>query len=325
MDHSQLAAELGHEVPETGTKSFDHEEYKAEKQQADTEKRKESRKGANFKKIGLVATEMTVDEEEELYTEFLKKEHTKCIATLNEAGNETTVISYDWEGKVRIFPFSFQHFILNVAMIGNHGRNRPLFRRTPFQTRENGSSFPHSHISNINKEQNEYQKKKCAALNKEKEEIATAATELIYECDRINALEDPNSDAAGFRRRSILAEMFAFQVGLRSRRWFTKKEALEEDIRNPKVRKERPEGKGGPKLGKYDVLKGKGKRGKKDGKTDRFGKFDASRVGKKGEKGRKKKERKPRKEGQGKGQAKEGGELVRNPNGPADGGDVMQY
>jgi hypothetical protein len=101
MDHSQLAVELGHEVPETGTKSFDHEEYKDEKQQTATEKRKECRKGGNLKKIGLVATEMTVDEEEEMYAEFLKKEHTKWIATLNEAGNEATIVSYDWEGKVR--------------------------------------------------------------------------------------------------------------------------------------------------------------------------------------------------------------------------------
>jgi hypothetical protein len=119
--------------------------------------------------------------------------------------------------------------------------------------------------------------------------------------------------------------MFAFQLGLRSRRWVTKKEALEEDIKNPKPRKERPEGKGvGPKLGKYDVLKGKGRKGKKDGKTDKFGKFDAGRVTKKGEKGRKKKERKPKGERK-EGQAKEGGELVRNPNRPADGGDAMQY
>jgi hypothetical protein len=100
MDHSQLAVELGHQVPEAGTKSFDHEEYKAKKQQAGNQKRKEGRKGGNRQKIGLVATEMTVEQEEEMYEEFLKKEHTKCIATLNEAGNEVTIVSYDWEGKV---------------------------------------------------------------------------------------------------------------------------------------------------------------------------------------------------------------------------------
>lgn len=108
MDHSQLAVELGHEVPEAGTKSFDHEEYKAEKQETGNQKRKEGRKGGARQKIGLVATEMTVEQEEEMYEEFLKKEHTKCIATLNEAGNEVTIVSYDWEGKVCVLSMEFR-------------------------------------------------------------------------------------------------------------------------------------------------------------------------------------------------------------------------
>jgi len=102
MDHSQLAAELGHEVPETGIETVDHAEDNAEKPQTEPQKHKETRKGPNRSKLGLVATELTVEEEEELYAEFLNKEHTKCIASINEAGNETTIVSYDWEGKVRI-------------------------------------------------------------------------------------------------------------------------------------------------------------------------------------------------------------------------------
>lgn len=184
--------------------------------------------------------------------------------------------------------------------------------------------FPRARVSSINKGQNEYQKKRSAAINKEKEQLAKSAAELIYECDHINSIENPDADAAGFRRRTILAEMFAFQLGLRSRRWITKKAALEEDIKNPKARPERPAGeRTGPKLGKYEVLQGKGRKGKTGGKTDKFGKFEAGRVAKKGDKGRKK-EWKPRGEGK-EGQSKEGGELVRNPNGPSDGGEPMQY
>lgn len=110
--------------------------------------------------------------------------------------------------------------------------------------------------------------------------------------------------------------MFAFQLGLRSRRWDIKNKALDEDIENPKPKKERVKvdgkGKTGAKLGKYDVLEGKGRKGK-EGKTDRFGKFDAGRVTKKvdrkGKKdGRPRNERKPKRDA-----------------GPAAGGEVVEY
>jgi hypothetical protein len=107
---------------------------------------------------------------------------------------------------------------------------------------------------------------------------------------------------------------------LQSRRWATKRAALDEDIKNPKPKREhvkgagkRGEGRMGPKLGNYDVLPG-GKKGK-GGKKDRSVRVEGGRVAKKGERKRKRKEGMPRTEREPK----------RNPHGPSGAGDPMEY
>jgi hypothetical protein len=101
MDTATLAAELDIDVPEVGHKSFNHKEHKAQHQQDGNKKRNEGRKVAW--KAGLVATELSAEEEEEKYAEFLKKEHTHAVASVKAEGTEIRVVSFVREGKVRIF------------------------------------------------------------------------------------------------------------------------------------------------------------------------------------------------------------------------------
>jgi len=169
--------------------------------------------------------------------------------------------------------------------------------------------------SRANKTQSEPEKCRSAILVLEKQELVKAASELMTETFNITELKKVNTESAGFRRRFILAEMFAFKLGLQCRRWDIKRVALDEDIKNPRPKKEhvrgagkRGEGRMGPKLGKYDVLPG-GKKGK-GVKKDRFGRVEGGRVAKKG-----KKEGKPRREREPK----------RNPHGPSGAGDPMEY
>jgi hypothetical protein len=58
--------------------------------------------------------------------------------------------------------------------------------------------------------QTEDLKCRSAILILEKQELVKAAHDLITETGNIAELKKVNADAAGFRRRSILAEMFAF-------------------------------------------------------------------------------------------------------------------
>lgn len=83
----------------------------------------------------------------------------------------------------------------------------------------------------------ELQKSRYTALLVEKRELIASAEALIKENEIIKRLEEVGAEDAGFRRRFILKEMFAFQVGLGSRRWETKVGKLRQEVENPREKR----------------------------------------------------------------------------------------
>lgn len=122
MDPSQLASELGmDDVPDVSHKTSDHEEQKATHQTDEPKKARNEGRKAPWK-AQLIATELSVEEEEEKYEEFLKKEHTQAVASVNDEGTEIRIVSFDREGKVRALLLTRKTCVLIVAVIGDYCR-----------------------------------------------------------------------------------------------------------------------------------------------------------------------------------------------------------
>lgn len=93
MDVNELAAPLEVDIPSVGQTPFDTTTPKAAPPQA-----KEPHKAAW--KAKLVATDLSVAEEEEQYNVFLTKEHTGAVAIKDVNSESVAVVSFDREGKV---------------------------------------------------------------------------------------------------------------------------------------------------------------------------------------------------------------------------------